>query len=105
MPFLCTAKGFDAYQVYEEAKLFSSYCIRKLAVGEKLDTNEIDAALKMNKELRRLYDQFGRNGRGAFEQVYQPLGGWDYYFRQHENELSYLKIHDEIQAEVDGAKI
>ncbi|MGV3731744.1 MAG: hypothetical protein ACO1NN_13420 [Sphingopyxis sp.] len=99
------AKGFDAYETYEEAKLFSSYCIRKLAGGETLDTIEIDAALKLNKELRRLYDQFGRNGRGAFELIYQPLGGWHDYFRRHENELSYLKMYDEVQAEVEGAKI
>ncbi len=54
----------------------------RLRSGQRLSSEDVDRALKVNKDLRRLYDHNSRPNRGGFDQVYAPLGGWDFYFER-----------------------
>lgn len=66
-----------------EEMLFASQDHRAhIRSGKKLSHKQIEIALELNKNLRRLYDQNARKGRGSFDDVYQPLGGWSGYFER-----------------------
>ena len=93
-------KGHDAYAEYEGARDFAAFLIRKLSRELELEADEVDAAFRINKELRRLFDVYGRRDRGGFDQVYQPLGGWKRYFERNEQDVGEIERYEEIQKEV-----
>lgn len=53
-------KGYDARAEYEEARLFTTSFILKIASTKKLTGDEIESAFAVNKSLRRLFDTYGR---------------------------------------------
>src|SRR3990167_2301143 len=73
-PEMKTLSGFygdwDAFDGYDSARQFSALFIEELASGGQLSSELMEAALKLNRGLRALYDQHGRTGRGSFESVY-----------------------------------
>lgn len=95
--------GHDAQSEYENAKNFASFFMRKIARGDKLNADEIDSAFKINKELRRLFDTFGRQDRGEFDQIYRPLGGWKFYFERNADDLGEIEEYEMIQCEVEAS--
>ena len=89
-----------AFDGYESAKVSTKSILNQLIAGHQLESFEIDAALNLNREFRRLFDQIGRKDRGAFDIVYRPLGGWKYYFENNEDDAIILTNQDYVDAEV-----
>lgn len=103
MKILCGMYGnWDGFDGYDPARKFAEYFIEKLASGERLSTDDMDAALKLNKGLRRLYDEHGRKGRGTFDAVYQPLLGWTDYFERYEDETNLIEKQRWVEAEIEA---
>ena len=95
---------WDAFEGYDSARDFSKYFVTQLASGEKLTSDDIDAALVMNKGLRVLFDQHARKGRGAFDALYQPLGGWKRYFGREDNEIHLIERQKKIESDIEMYK-
>jgi hypothetical protein len=71
--------------------------IADLANDSKPTTKIIVAVFDANKDMRRIYDKFGRKDRGSFDQVYQPLGGWSDYFDRSSDEIHLIENQKEIR--------
>lgn len=51
----------------------------KLRSGNRLSNTDVERALAINMDLRRLHDHNHRTGRESFDSVYCPLGGWKFW--------------------------
>ncbi len=104
-PEMKTIAGFkgdwDAFDGYDSARDFSKYFATQLASGEKLTSDDIDAALVMNKGLRALFDQHARKGRGTFDALYRPLEGWKRYFEREDNEMHLINRQKKIESAIE----
>jgi hypothetical protein len=101
MPFLCLTKGgTDFTHTFNNAETFAAKLIRDIAKGSKPTTEIIGAVFDANKDMRRIYNEFGRKDRGTFDQVYQPLEGWTEYFDRSSNEVHLIESQREIRAEI-----
>lgn len=98
MPFLCLANGgVDFRYTFDKAEIVASKLIMDLSKKVKPSTGIIGAVFDANKDMRRIYDEFGRKGRGSFDQVYQPLGGWPDYFERSMDETHIIENQREIR--------
>ncbi|MGQ3101487.1 MAG: hypothetical protein ACT6Q5_12040 [Sphingopyxis solisilvae] len=103
MLLACLVKGgIDLREQYQGYELIASRLITDLAAGKKPSVDLIDASLVAHKELRHLYDQFGRSDRGSFDVVYRPLGGWKAYFERCSNELHCIEEMQSIRRETNA---
>lgn len=101
MKTLAGLKGeWAAYDSYDNACKLSSEFILRMSEPGGTKPDDIDAALKLNKELRRIFDAIGRKDRGDFDRVYRPLGGWPDYFEQSPNETYLMEQQRQIDAEI-----
>ena len=85
--------GIVIKHFYNEAEKSSVSLAEALASGKKINEDLIESTLNVNKNMRRLYDVYGRKDRGSFDAAYAPLGGWKMYFEDHttsECELTYI---------------
>jgi len=102
MKTMAGLKGdWDSFDGYDSARDFSKYFATQLASGETLTPDDIDAALVMNKGLRALFDQHARKGRGAFDGLYRPLGGWKAYFEREDNEMHLIEHQKKIESDIE----
>jgi hypothetical protein len=92
---------WDAFDGYDSARTFSEYFVEQLNGESDLTTDEIDAALKLNRGLRELYDRHGRSGRGGFDTLYRPLQGWAEYFKNQPNEEGILTQQREVNRSIE----
>lgn len=93
--------AWDAFDGYDDAKAFSRHLLNQIISDQSLSANEIDLALNLNKDLRRLYDQIGRKSRGSFDQIYQPFGGWKRHFESNENDANIIEHQDYVEASIE----
>jgi len=85
--------GVDLTNFYQGWARQANEFAEKFAHCGALSSRELEAGLATNKDLRRLYGLYGRKERGSFDQVYQPLGGWDFYFEGNESDLHYIEAY------------
>lgn len=70
----------EEVEVLEAIALITNEQRHRLRSGQRLTNQDVDRALKINKDLRRFYDRNHHPDRAGFDQAYAPLGGWDMYF-------------------------
>ena len=80
---------FIVEQALESCPVYQS----KLDDGGCLTPENVDELLKMNMDMRRLYDVAPGSRFKAFDKACVPSGGWDEYFAQH----AVLILHYERQ--------
>lgn len=91
---------WDAFDGYDGAKTFAEYFIQQMSAGNDLSTEEIDAALKLNRGLRANFDAYGRQARGTFDMLYAPREGWKDYFKRNDNEKPLVERQKMVDSEV-----
>jgi hypothetical protein len=57
----------------------------RMRAGQRLTNADVDRALKINRDLRRLHYHNHHPYRSGLDRTYAPLGGWGVYFEDNGN--------------------
>lgn len=52
----------------------------RMRAGQRLTNEDVDRALKINRDLRRFHYHNQHPDHSGFDQTYAPFGGWEMYF-------------------------
>lgn len=96
----CTISGLtEIRDFYRLSEIHAESLIRAISAGSQFSSQDIDDALKFNKELRQLFFGLGAGRQSEFERRYSPLGGWSGYWDRSSNELHLIEEWKSICAQ------
>jgi len=91
MPFSCMLNGgFNSRKIYREcADKVYQLAIKVDELGF-LRGRDLENIIEINRDLRKFFDDYGGKVRGKFDEIYRPIGGWDYYLDENAKDIPFL---------------